>query len=104
MIRARLALAVLAAVTLADPAFADVIDDPSIVTPGGAAAVGGYSRHFLTYVVPRGEPGAGTTIALRLLSEQTMQSRPAPGGPVQTWHRCSPAVSRLSISGSALAG
>jgi hypothetical protein len=118
VIRARLALAVLVAITLADTALADVIDGawcreagqrlsidgPSIVTPGGTATEGNYSRHFFTYVVPKGEPGAGTTIEMRLLNEQTMQSRPGPGGPVQTWHRCSPAVSGLSISGGAALG
>jgi hypothetical protein len=77
------------------------IDGPAIVTPAGNAIRGNYSRHYFSYVVPRGEAGAGTTVEMRLLNEQTMQLRTAPDAPVQTWHRCSPAVSRHDTAGIA---
>lgn len=69
------------------------IDGPVIVTPSGSTTHGTYSRHYFSYVVPGGERNAGTTIEMRLLNEETMQMRAGPGTPVQTWHRCSPAVS-----------
>ncbi len=69
------------------------IDGPAIVTPAGTATTGQYSRHYFSYVVPDGEAGAGTTVEMRLLNEQTMQRRAGPGAAVETWHRCTPAVS-----------
>jgi hypothetical protein len=69
------------------------IDGPAIVTPAGTATNGQYSRHFFSYVVPPGEPDAGVTVQMRLLNEETMQSRTGQDAPVLTWHRCTPAVS-----------
>ncbi len=69
------------------------IDGPTIVTPAGITTRGTYSRHYFSYVVPNGESGAGTTIEMRLLNEETMQMRAGPAGPIETWLRCSPAVS-----------
>lgn len=69
------------------------IDGPAIVTPAGNATTGTYSRHYFSYVVPAGESGAGTTVEMRLLNEQTMQRRAGPASSVETWHRCTPAVS-----------
>ena len=69
------------------------IDGPTIVTPAGTATRGTYSRHYFSYVVPSGESGAGTTIEMRLLNEETMQMRAGPAAPVETWRRCTPAVS-----------
>jgi hypothetical protein len=105
----RLALAALV-VGAAGPAWADVIDGdwcqpdgrrfsihgPAIVTPSGTATSGNYSRHFFTYVVPAGDPGAGITIFMRLLNENTVDlRRGADQDPGEIWHRCAPAVSRL---------
>jgi hypothetical protein len=69
------------------------IDGPTIVTPGGNAIRGDYSRHYFSYVIPDNEPQAGTTMQMRLLSEEMMQMRAGPEAPVETWHRCSPATS-----------
>jgi hypothetical protein len=100
-------LAGLCSLTTISAARADVIDGawclptgkrltirgPEIVTPAGTRTEGDYSRHFFSYTAPAGDPDAGATIQMRLLNEETMQSRTAPGAPVETWHRCSPAVS-----------
>jgi hypothetical protein len=103
-------LAALAGLTLlagATSALADVIDGnwchadgrrlairgPQIVTPGGANMRGEYTRHSFVYVVPEGEPGAGETVSMILLSEYLMHARQ--GGndaPVQVWNRCAPEI------------
>ena len=70
-----------------------VISGPTIVTPGGAKLSGQYDRHGFTYVVPAGEPGAGSTVEMRLLGEYDMQSRSSAQGPVQDWRRCGPETS-----------
>lgn len=89
------------------PALADAIDGnwcresgqrvsisgSSIVTPGGARTQGDYSRHAFSYVVPAGEPGAGTTVEMRLLGEYDMQSRTAGTTTPLDWKRCGPATS-----------
>ena len=70
------------------------IHGPDIVTPGGKQIRGDYSRHFFSYVVPQGEPGAGETVAITLLGEYLAHSRQ--GGadaPVQEWRRCQPGIS-----------
>ncbi len=69
------------------------IDGPAIVTPGGTALRGSYSRHAFSYTAPPGEPDAGATIEMRLLNEETMQMRASPDAVPQTWHRCAPSVS-----------
>jgi hypothetical protein len=103
-----------ALVALAAPAMADVIDGdwcysdgrhlsikgPQIVTPAGHPMQGNYSRHAFDYVVPKPEPGAGQTVWMTLINENTVHLRmaagnPAPDAPVQTWLRCQPQVSRL---------
>ena len=77
-----------------EPAQRLTIDGPAVVTPAGHALQGTYSRHYFRYVVPAGEPGAGATMEMRLLDEDTMQTRRGgPGAPIQTWHRCSPDIS-----------
>ena len=92
---------------LATPALADAIDGawcrdsglrlmingPAIVTAAGSKTQGDYSRHAFSYVAPAGDPGAGTTISMRLLSEETMQLRAGPQAPVETWNRCGPPIS-----------
>ncbi len=95
----------LAATLAANTAFADVIDGawchdkhgrmviagPSIVTPAGSRTQGDYTRHSFSYVVPSGDPGAGGTIQMMLLNEETV--RVHDGGGEETWHRCGPSIS-----------
>jgi hypothetical protein len=93
---------------LATPVRADAIDGdwcsgvgkhmnirgPRIVTPGGAELQGNYSRHFFSYVIPAGEPGAGSTMAIVLLGEHLAHARTGgPDAPIQEWRRCQPGVS-----------
>lgn len=114
--RGVLGLAATAAILLsAQPARADAIDGnwctaegkrlaiegPKIVTPAGTQTIGNYSRHAFTYQVPPTDPGAGQTMFMVLLNENTMNSAMATDAqaarqiPAQVWHRCPPAVSRL---------
>ena len=91
----------LALIVLASPALADRIDGdwctddgtrslhidgPAITTPGGHAIKGDYSRHAFSYTVPVGEPGAGSTVDMRLLSETAVEV--FSGTDSETWHRC----------------
>lgn len=97
---------------LAGPAFADAIDGnwchndgrrftirgPEIVTPGGKHMEGDYSRHGFSYAVPAPEPGAGQTIFMTLVNENTVHLRRgeaiAASGQ-EVWVRCSPSISLL---------
>ena len=69
------------------------IRGPDIVTPGGKAMRGDYSRHFFSYVVPAGEADAGATISITLLSEYLAHARAGADAPVQVWRRCQPGIS-----------
>jgi hypothetical protein len=96
-----------AVVGLAAPASADAIDGdwcrddgkrmsidgPAIVTPGGHQIKGDYNRHFFSYVIPPGEPGAGATVFIRLLGEYLAHARQGQDGAIQEWRRCKPDVS-----------
>ncbi|MCB1546795.1 MAG: hypothetical protein KDJ41_02965 [Hyphomicrobiaceae bacterium] len=69
------------------------IDGPKIVTPGGNAITGNYSRHAFSYRVPANEPGAGTNVSMVLINEHNLeltrsQSPPAQGGQPERWRRC----------------
>lgn len=67
------------------------INGPRIVTPGGKRMTGDYDRHGFKYVVPAPEPGAGGTVVMNQLDEETVEVRLAVGatrGPVETWRRC----------------
>ena len=93
--------------TVANPAWADAIDGswchdgnqrlsisgPTIVTAAGTKTQGDYSRHAFSYISPAGDPGAGSTISMLLLNEDTMQLRANPQAPAETWLRCGPPVS-----------
>ena len=99
-----LAGATIAAAMLAgSPARADAIDGdwcspdgkhlsikgPAIVTPGGVAMSGNYTRHAFSYVAPEKDPNPGSTIFMSLMSETTVQVRE--GTPVAqpvVWKRC----------------
>lgn len=77
------------------------IKGPEIVTPAGTRMQGNYSRHSFLYIVPPAEPGAGQTVAMILVNEETVNLRQAPSAaeaaqaPVQVWHRCAPTISFL---------
>jgi hypothetical protein len=70
------------------------IDGPRIVTPLGSHIAGNYARHAFSYVVPAPEPAAGKTVRMLLLNENTVDLSLG-GGATETWHRCSPNISRL---------
>ncbi len=91
-----------AAICLASPALADQIDGdwcstteaahfsisgPNIVTPAGTATTGDYRRHYFTYVVPAGDPGAGQTIDMRQLNDEEILVS-VDGGEAVLWRRC----------------
>jgi hypothetical protein len=70
------------------------IRGPNIVTPMGTRTKGDYERHAFSYAVPAKEPGAGTTINMILVDEDTVYlragARPGFGkGEADVWHRCS---------------
>jgi hypothetical protein len=115
-VQAAVRLSVLAiACVCASAARADVIDGdwckadgkrmkirgPEMVTPGGNQIHGEYTRHSFVYVVPAGEPGAGETVSIILLSEYLAHARQ--GGsdaPVQVWNRCPPGVAGVKSPSS----
>ena len=69
-----------------------VIQGASILTPAGSRTHGDYGRHFFTYVVPAGDPGAGTQIRMVLLGEEHVQVQEGAAQPAM-WTRCGPATS-----------
>jgi hypothetical protein len=68
------------------------IQGPRIRTPGGTDMTGDYTRHTFNYVVPGNEPGAGTSIAMQLLSEETMTLARLGDKTAdhEVWKRCKP--------------
>ena len=64
-----------------------------IVTPGGTKILGDYSRHFFSYVVPSGEPGAGNKVAITLQNEYLAHAREGNDLAIQEWRRCQADVS-----------
>ncbi len=103
-------VAVAAVLCATRPALADAIDGnwchddgrrlsirgPEIVTPGGLAMHGDYTRHAFTYAAPAGEPEAGQIIHMLLLNENTVRLQigsPDSSSPGQIWRRCSPSIS-----------
>ena len=107
MKRIALAASGAAALMAAQPARADAIDGdwcradgkrmsiqgPAIVTPGGKATQGNYTRHYFSYVIPAGEAGAGNTVSITLLGEYLAHAREGDSAPVQEWRRCQPGIS-----------
>ena len=94
----------------AEPTLADVIDGnwchadgrhfsirgSEIVTPGGLRMEGNYSRHWYSYVVPAVESGAGQTVFMTLVNENTVNLRLGQSSsPEEVWVRCAPSISRL---------
>ena len=104
------AAAALVLMLIAGPALADRIDGdwcfmkdgrrftihgPEIVTPGGKKMEGDYSRHAFSYAVPAPEPGAGQTVFMTLIDENTVNLRLGAAGAMETWLRCTPSISGL---------
>lgn len=78
-----------------------IIRGPEIITPGGKAMEGNYSRHWFSYVVPIPETGAGDTIFMTLLNENTVQTRLGETASAQEiWIRCTPSISAINASRS----
>jgi hypothetical protein len=73
-----------------------MISGPSIVTPAGTKTQGNYSRHAFSYVVPATDPGAGTTVSMLLVNEETVRVRNGTAAE-ETWHRCGPSVSAVPL-------
>ncbi len=73
------------------------IEGARIMTPGGAAITGDYDRHGTSYIVPPGEPGAGKSMVMALVDEDTMQMSEGTlrvlAEIAETWHRCTAPVS-----------
>jgi hypothetical protein len=101
-----------ALVCAAAPALADAIDGdwcqsdgrhfsirgPDIVTPAGVRMQGDYARHFFTYKPPASERGAGGTILMRLVNENTVHLSYGEGAASpEVWLRCTPSVSGLRL-------
>ncbi len=104
-------LVALALLAPAGPAQADAIDGhwcfadgrrlsiqgSDLVTPGGKRMTGEYDRHAFAYVVPDGEAGAGSTVFMVQLNEETIWVKigtpPSVAGDSETWRRCSERVS-----------
>ena len=84
------------------PALADAIDGdwcgeggkhfkiigPTIEYGPGVSLSGDYDRHGFRYVVPAGEPGAGSEVLMDLQGEHLLHVRRG-AGPVEEWRRCS---------------
>ena len=67
------------------------IDGPKIVTPGGTSMTGDYDRHAFSYKTPRKEPGAGATVSMSLVDDDTLHLNPGAAGTqakMQVWRRC----------------
>ncbi len=101
-----LAIAACSAVAVfATPAYADAIDGDwcagashllieggRITTPGRNVVQGEYNRYRYKYVVPAGEPGAGTEINMVMIRGQEMVhlTRAGQAGEPEVWRRCKP--------------
>jgi len=90
------------------PALADAIDGnwchqdgrrfsirgTDIVTPGGKAMQGNYSRHYYSYVPPAPERGAGQPVNMTLVNENTVHLQYGEAsGAAEVWLRCSQTIS-----------
>lgn len=63
------------------------IQGEAIVTADGTSTTGDYRRHTFSYIIPDNDPGAGDTIDIRQLNDETMVLR-RPDGTEETWTRC----------------
>lgn len=63
------------------------ISGPNIVTPSGSQTSGNYTRHSFSFVVPGSDPGAGSTVEMRLLNEQEVRIS-GMADSAEVWRRC----------------
>ncbi len=63
------------------------ISGPNIVTPSGNQTSGNYTRHTFSFVVPGSDPGAGSTVEMRLLNEQEVRIS-GMAEATEVWKRC----------------
>lgn len=68
------------------------ITGPLIVTPTQARTQGQYDRHYFSYIIPSGDPGAGATVDMVLMGETALRLK-AGNMAEETWHRCGPPIS-----------
>lgn len=67
------------------------IDGARIMIPSGAEISGQYDRHHFRYDGPAGDPEAGQTIEMQVLSDEEMwlqRTIDSEKRPVETWRRC----------------
>ncbi|MDA0653251.1 MAG: hypothetical protein O3C49_08250 [Proteobacteria bacterium] len=70
------------------------IEGPKILTPSGKQLTGNYDRHAFIYKVPAGAKGAGTSIFMGVLDDETMELRVGSElAKPEVWHRCAAPVS-----------
>jgi hypothetical protein len=70
------------------------IEGPKILIPSGKQITGDYDRHGFTYKVPPGDKGAGTSIIMGILDDETMELRVGTDqAEPEIWRRCAAPVS-----------
>ena len=70
------------------------IEGPKILIPSGKQITGDYDRHGLIYMVPPGDRGAGTSIFMVILDDETMELRAgSEQAKPEVWRRCAAPVS-----------
>lgn len=68
------------------------IDGDNIVTPARNKVQGRYTRYSFAYVVPAGEPGAGSEVTMVMIRgmETVHLTRAGQSGTPEAWRRCKP--------------
>ena len=70
------------------------IEGPKILIPSGKQVTGDYDRHGFIYKVPPGEKGAGSSIIMGVLDDETMELRVGSElAKPEVWHRCAAPIS-----------
>jgi hypothetical protein len=68
------------------------IEGDSIVTPARNKVPGRYTRYSFAYVVPEGEPGAGSEVSMVMIRgmETVQLTRAGQSSAPEAWRRCKP--------------
>jgi hypothetical protein len=70
------------------------IEGPKILIPSGKQITGDYDRHGFIYTVPPGDKGAGMSIFMGILDDETMELRVgSEQAKPEMWRRCAAPVS-----------
>lgn len=65
------------------------VKGPDVITPAGKSLRAEYARTFASWVIPDGEPSAGTTITMMLIGTDRAHTREgAADTPPLEWRRC----------------